>query len=479
MGIRKKLIVVIFSIFMILVVGVMGGMKSYLYKHSIQTNGEAGLKILRGIAETIDTELLMDIIEKQDMNNPDYLEMVDNFTRINYNNNLLYLYTVHYDENGVLRYGIVADGLDDTLGLALLPDDKTKEVLLTLSEGKDTYTQPYKREEWGTYISCNIPLKNNEGEIIGAIATDISEDYIEQRTSDELYNLATILIICAIIVLIVFWLVMEKIITNPINRIKDNLVVISQGDFTVDMEREVLAKKDEVGHIANMIDQTRKVVRDVVGKVKTENNKVKEAIQKTGNELKALEKDIDEIKHQNREQEVVNKVDLIHQAKKLTDSTQVQINEEIQAVNKEVKSLAKETIGATDVIKNQVKETSEALEVLTQNVKEIIDYIHTEVIDDCELLVSSKQEYEESTKVVNKLFKSFTETTENLSQSINKITTTIEDVSNMTQSVNKDVKNISQSIINVEERIDNISKEIDITQNHINNIYEVLKNIKV
>lgn len=215
MSIRRKVILIISSLLLILSMTTVGVVTSVLYNHTIRTNGESGLMILRGIAEIIDTDKVMKIFKERDMKDPGYLELVKEFTEIVEHSNLLYLYTVHYDEEGSVRYGIVADGLDDTLGLALLEGDINREILESLNQGTEHYTSIYTREQWGTYMSCSIPLRNAEGNIVGALATDISQDNIRKVTLNISIKISAVIILFITIIGGLIYAAIEKIITKP------------------------------------------------------------------------------------------------------------------------------------------------------------------------------------------------------------------------------------------------------------------------
>ena len=97
MNIRKKVIGLISGLFMILLITVVSLVSQHLYKTTITQNGEKGLMVLRTIVNLIDVDTLVDVFEKGDMANPEYLNMEEEFTNIALENDLLYLYSVHYE----------------------------------------------------------------------------------------------------------------------------------------------------------------------------------------------------------------------------------------------------------------------------------------------------------------------------------------------------------------------------------------------
>lgn len=198
---NKKLALSISTVILIVIISSTVGLNHIIYQNVIHQCGERGLSIVRAMAELIDVELLLDIIDKQDKNNPDYLNMVELFTKVRRENDVLYLYTIHYDEEGVVRYGVVADGLDDTLGLAMVEDDDlTPELLLSLNEGAQIYEQPYMTEKFGMFMTSSTPIRDKDGNIVGALGVDFSQEDIINRTKKQLKQTTIVIVAFGILI---------------------------------------------------------------------------------------------------------------------------------------------------------------------------------------------------------------------------------------------------------------------------------------
>ena len=182
----KKLALSITTVILVFVIGSTVGLNRIIYQNVVQQCGERGLSIVRSMAELIDVELLLDVVDKQDKNNSDYLNMVELFTRVCHENDVLYLYTIHYDEEGVVRYGVVADGLDDTLGLIVAEDDLSPELQSSLDKGAQIYEQPYMTEQWGILMTSSTPIRDKAGNIVGALGVDFSQEDLINRTTKQL-----------------------------------------------------------------------------------------------------------------------------------------------------------------------------------------------------------------------------------------------------------------------------------------------------
>lgn len=267
----------------------------YLYQNTVSESGEKGLMLLRTATEFINKDKLLEICELQDKSNEDYLNMVQEFTNIAHNNNLLYLYSVYYDEQGTMRYGVVADGLDDTLGLALNEEDITSEVILAMQNGEERYTQPYESSEWGRLMSCSIPIKDAQGNIIGALSADFSQDSVEKRAQNILIKLGMIMLLCTVVVGMIIYLLIKKFITKPIEQLELSLETISNGDFTQEISLAMQRKKDEIGSIARTLEKTRKFIFNLVNNIISETQVIDGAVERNCASIAGLNEKINHI----------------------------------------------------------------------------------------------------------------------------------------------------------------------------------------
>lgn len=199
-----------------------------IYQSVVKQSGERGLSIVRAMSELVDVDLIMDIVEKNDKGNPDYLNMLELFEKVCIENEALYLYTVHYDKEGIIRYGIVADGEEDTLGLIVDENDITSELLLTLDEGLQTYEQPYAYEQWGNLMTSNTPIRNKEGKIVGALAVDFSQESIVKKTRSLLSHAMLIISGFGLLLSIMTWFLLNKILKLSVELAEKNNSIVNK-----------------------------------------------------------------------------------------------------------------------------------------------------------------------------------------------------------------------------------------------------------
>ena len=295
MSIRKKVMYIVSSLFAILLIITISMTGRYLYQNTISQSGEKGLMALRPISKLIDTNKLQEVCKLGDMSNLDYLNMEKQFTDIAHQNNLLYLYSVYYDEDGIMRYGIVADGLDDTLGLELNKEDIPNELLSSIEDGLELYTKPYQSSDWGMLMTCSIPLKDSDGNIIGALAADFSQDKVQNDTQYIVMKLGAIVFIVCLLVAVSIYLSIAKLVTNPIEKLETSLKTISKGNFTQEISLELQNKKDEIGSIAKALESTRQFIFNLINSITNESHEIDGIIEKNYEDIRELTQKINRI----------------------------------------------------------------------------------------------------------------------------------------------------------------------------------------
>lgn len=299
MNIRKKAIINIVILFVMLfgissLCGIMA-----MRSQAMKSSGEESIKMLRSIANMIDAESLGEVIESKSIEDEYYISLEANLTDIATENNLLYLYTYNLVSGNNLEYGVVAnsfnDGTLDTLGLEIAEDDKVPEMLAALNEGKEGYTKVMESDDWGTYMSCYIPLKDDSGKIIGALSADIPQNEISNKAFEMMFGLQIILLILCVVIAVVSYLFIIRNITKPISELKENLILISKGDFSVEVSEKLRSKTDEIGSIASAIENTRKSIRNIIVNIKEESAMINESIDQTYDNVYELNREVTEI----------------------------------------------------------------------------------------------------------------------------------------------------------------------------------------
>lgn len=294
-SINKKLMSIITILMLVLTIGSVGAINYLLNCNTIRECGEKGLIAARAMANMLDVDLLLEINEKQDQTDPRYIELVERFTEVCADNDMLYLYTVHYDKEGNIRYGIVADGLDDTLGLLIEDEDINDELIATLNEGSEDYNKPVKTEQWGKVMSSSVPIRDAKGNIVGAVVADFTQENVLVNSKRILGQVAGTIIFYGPLIAIVMCLLCKKVILDAINNLKEDLLTISQGNLKKEVNEKIRTRNDEIGEIARALETTREFIRNLIKQLKHESKVINENIETNNQATKILTEEIEQI----------------------------------------------------------------------------------------------------------------------------------------------------------------------------------------
>lgn len=299
MSIRRKTILNIILLFTILF-----GISSIcglviIKKQSHENSGQEGIKILKSIANMIDTDELLKVIDSKSIEDEYYVQLEKQLTDIVEDNDLLYLYTYNKKTENSYEYGVVANSFNDntldTLGLDIAKSDECEEMISAINEGKEGYTNVIESSDWGTYISCYIPLEDKDGNIVGGLSADIAQNEINKKTFKMMIELQLIILILCVIMVVIAYMFIINNITKPINELEKNLKSMSEGDFSREVSEKLRNKKDEIGHIACSIENTRKSINNIVVNIKQESNIINDSIELAYDNVSKLVDEVNEI----------------------------------------------------------------------------------------------------------------------------------------------------------------------------------------
>ena len=294
-SINKKLMSIIIILMLVLTIGSVGTINYVLRCNTIKECGEKGIIAARSLANMIDVELLLEVIEAQDQTDQRYIDLVERFTQASNDNHMLYLYTAHYDKEGNMRYGIVADGLDDTLGLLIKEEDINEELIVTLKQGHEGYSKPVKTEQWGKVMSSSVPIKDAKGNIVGAVVVDFSENDVLADSDRIMGQIAGAIIFYCPLIAIVMCLLCKRVIIKPIKSLEEDLLEISQGNLGKEVNEKIRNRNDEIGEIGRALETTRQFIRDLIKQLKHESKSINENIAANNEATAILTKEIEQI----------------------------------------------------------------------------------------------------------------------------------------------------------------------------------------
>ena len=140
------------------------------------TLGENGIHIAQNIATLVDVPAYEEF-KKNPEQNEKYWELREELNDLLIQNGILYAYITDIPKKGETAT-ILVDAAEKDDDSAYLPGDISEgtnyEAVEGALKGSGSYTDLVEDEVYGEYLSSYAPLKNEEGEIIGIVAVDIS-----------------------------------------------------------------------------------------------------------------------------------------------------------------------------------------------------------------------------------------------------------------------------------------------------------------
>lgn len=297
MNIRRKIMCILGILFIILFMSITLITSKSLYQYAGEQASQTGLQILHTTVNAVGDDIFLKIYQNQEISDEEYIQVLNKFKKIAEYNNIAYLYSIYYDNQGVLRYGIAADDTvtESSIGSAVEDGDVIEETLFTLNEGQDTFTEIRTSDEWGQMMTCSIPIRDERGNIIGAIAADITRNDIESSIEAILMKLITVMIAFGVMIGLLLYVSTVRLLTRPVEKLEMVLKTFASGDFSQEVGRELQVKKDEVGSIARALEDTRHFISGLLHSLKEGSQLINQAVEKNCEDINYLYEKIHEV----------------------------------------------------------------------------------------------------------------------------------------------------------------------------------------
>lgn len=167
-------------------------------------------------------------------------------------------YTLFYDKTRILTT------LTDSKGDRIVGTDASDVVIDTVLNKGDYYYTTNIKIEGKNYYGYYLPLKNDDGSIIGMIFTGRDATGV----SREIMSIVVKIIIIAAVMLVlsvVLGMMLSNIISRKMKKLAENVTEIAGGDLTVTVEDELLRRNDEIGVIADAVNTLKEQLSKVIG----------------------------------------------------------------------------------------------------------------------------------------------------------------------------------------------------------------------
>lgn len=123
-----------------------------------------------------------------------------------------------------------------------------KELTIRTTDGKfDTY-----QDEYGSWVSAYTPIRNAQGEIVGAMGMDFAASYVNQvrqAIMDKIFMAFSITYLTLFLLVFLF----SRALTSPIRKLTRMAEKISEGDYAQDFSQASNRRiSDEIGTLTSV-----------------------------------------------------------------------------------------------------------------------------------------------------------------------------------------------------------------------------------
>lgn len=163
-------------------------------------------------------------------------------------------------------------------------------------------------------------------------------------------NISIVLVVAATIMAIVLTGVITRSIVNPLRRAIERLNKFSNGDFSGEVNRENMARKDEIGEITKGLYKVQSSLTELLKNIVEESNKIKVVVDYSAKNIAILNDDIESVAATTEELSAGTE-ETAASAEEMSATSQ-----EIERVSKSIAQKAEEGAGAANEINTRAIE---------------------------------------------------------------------------------------------------------------------------
>ncbi len=205
-----------------------------------------------GVDIIIDGDYLSSIKES-DYRSKKYLNIHNKMVYLQEKLNLTYLYIMGInDGNYIFLFdsGDNPENESDDNTFFTVYDDIADEAIKAFNNYGLYISEPYT-DEWGTFKSAYLSVRDKKGNIVGVIGSDIDVSIINKVQTDAFILLSIIVFVSLIFSVVVLMIFIQFVIIKPLSNLEKSVKNLSGGDLST---RCTIKSKDEFGHIAYLLN---------------------------------------------------------------------------------------------------------------------------------------------------------------------------------------------------------------------------------
>ncbi len=237
-----------------------------------------------------------------------------------------------------------------------------------LKGGNEWYSTTLKIEGL-PYYGYYVPLKNSDGSVVGMVFTGRETADIN-RQINRVVLLFVVITIIIIVAVTIFGLWLAGTVSKVMKGIADELTTLSEGNLNADVNEKAVARKDELGLIADSSNTLSHKLREVI----TTTKEMADSLSRSGNELYDSSVQASQASEQVTDaigdiaKSAVTQADTIDTAVSETNTIETSINTISESVtvlsdaSNDMEDNYKETVEALNTMISQSAKVSESVE---------------------------------------------------------------------------------------------------------------------
>lgn len=158
--------------------------------------------------------------------------------------------------------------LKDSSGKREINTKMSKEVYDTLQTGKDYYASDLQL--FGTpYSGCYVPLyQPGSDKVVGSIFCGRSQEEVNEALRNTIISMMIPMLLVFVIAIAIGMFIVTRIVKHLDGAVGD-LGTLSNGMLNLEMKKDLVVRKDEVGDIARAIQRLIESMRDIITNITT------------------------------------------------------------------------------------------------------------------------------------------------------------------------------------------------------------------
>jgi len=327
---------------------------------------------------------------------------------------ILYAYVLTTDGENVYYSVDEEEKIGETIGVVF---EESYETLKPVFDGQPIKDDYIFHTEYGTLISCYVPLTDNSGDITAIIGCDYDASEIEERIEKNTRNIFIIILIGLIILSMECIIIISRVV-RPLSTATDIADKMCRGDLTENNHIEYA--KDEIGLVIESFFAVSDNLREIITDIQYQLEEMAKGNFRVNSKC-------DE-KYIGRYKKILTSICHIRTELNYT------LNE-ISVVSQQVDKIASQSSDGAQILSEGNTEQAASIEEITATVNGFVEQITSTAQNTQEAMILSKKT-DDYIQESNQTMKAFTAAMEDISEKSNQVVNIIKTVDNISFQTN-------------------------------------------